>query len=119
MVSSLRGWFYQFSQDHLDYHKCKDDYFEAKALLFRQPQSDKTAVFNVANNRIKLLAEELKAQDHLVVTLGEFKGSNTPKRQTFDRSGQEVFLNMVETLPKRLNLIGGFLLKMSLWWPHW
>ena len=60
--------FTNFSQDHLDYHKSKDDYFEAKALLFRQLlTSDKTAVFNVNNNRIKLLAEELKSQGNLVV----------------------------------------------------
>ena len=103
--------FTNFSQDHLDYHKSKDDYFEAKALLFRQLlTSDKTAVFNVNNNRIKLLAEELKSQDNLVVTLGKSKGSNIQlKRQTFDSSGQEVFFKYDGILyQKRLNLIGGF-----------
>ena len=103
--------FTNFSQDHLDYHKSKDDYFEAKALLFRQLlTSDKTAVFNVNNNRIKFLAEELKSQGNLVVTLGKSKGSNIQlKRQTFDSSGQEVFFKYDGILyQKRLNLIGGF-----------
>ena len=95
----------------MDYHKSKDDYFEAKALLFRQLlTSDKTAVLNVGNNRIKLLAEELKSQGYLVVTLGKSKGSNIQlKRQTFDSSGQEVFFKYDGILyQKRLNLIGGF-----------
>ena len=103
--------FTNFSQDHLDYHKSKDDYFEAKALLFRQLlTSDKTAVFNVNNNRIKLLAEELKSQGNLVVNLGKSEGSNIQlKRQTFDSSGQEVFFKYDGILyQKRLNLIGGF-----------
>jgi len=79
--------------------------------LFRQLlTSDKTAVLNVNNNRIKFLAEELKSQGHLVVTLGNSKGSNIQlKRQTFDSSGQEVFFKYDGILyQKRLNLIGGF-----------
>ena len=92
MVSNFRRLFYQFFSRSFGYHKSKDDYFEAKALLFKQLlTSDKTAVLNV-NNRIKLLAEELKSQGNLVVTLGKSKGSNIQlKRQTFDSSGQEVF----------------------------
>ena len=63
--------FTNFSQDHLDYHNSLDEYFEAKALLFRQLlPSDKTAVINVDDKRIKVLGEELKAIGHSVVTLG-------------------------------------------------
>ena len=103
--------FTNFSQDHLDYHKSLDEYFEAKALLFRQLlASDKTAVINEDDKRIKVFGEELKAMGHSVVTLGVSGEPNIKlKKQSFDSSGQNVFFEYDGRLyQKRLNLIGGF-----------
>ena len=103
--------FTNFSQDHLDYHKSLDEYFEAKALLFRQLlASDKTAVINEDDKRIKVFGEELKAMGHSVVTLGVSGEPNIKlKKQSFDSSGQNVFFEYEGKLyQKRLNLIGGF-----------
>ena len=103
--------FTNFSQDHLDYHKSLEQYFDAKALLFRQLLPiDKTAVINVDDDRIKLLAEEIKVLGHSVVTLGASKHSNIElKKQSFDSSGQEVLFEYDGKIyQKRLNLIGGF-----------
>lgn len=103
--------FTNFSQDHLDYHKSLDEYFEAKALLFRQLlASDKTAVINEDDKRIKVFGEELKAIGHSVVTLGVSGEPNIKlKKQSFDSSGQNVFFEYDGRLyQKRLNLIGGF-----------
>lgn len=103
--------FTNFSQDHLDYHKSLDEYFEAKALLFRQLlASDKTAVINEDDKRIKVFGEELKAIGHSVVTLGVSGDPNIKlKKQSFDSSGQNVFFEYDGRLyQKRLNLIGGF-----------
>ena len=103
--------FTNFSQDHLDYHKSLDEYFEAKALLFRQLlASDKTAVINEDDKRIKVFGEELKAIGHSVITLGVSGDPNIKlKKQSFDSSGQNVFFEYDGRLyQKRLNLIGGF-----------
>jgi UDP-N-acetylmuramoyl-L-alanyl-D-glutamate--2,6-diaminopimelate ligase len=103
--------FTNFSQDHLDYHKSLDEYFAAKALLFRQLlPSDKTAVINVDDKRIKVFGEELKALGHSVVTLGVSGEPNIKlKKQSFDSSGQNVFFEYDARLyQKRFNLIGGF-----------
>ena len=103
--------FTNFSQDHLDYHKSLDEYFEAKALLFRQLlASDKTAVINEDDKRIKVFGEELKAMGHSVVTLGVSGEPNIKlKKQSFDGSGQNVFFEYDGRLyQKRFNLIGGF-----------
>ena len=103
--------FTNFSQDHLDYHKSLDEYFEAKALLFRQLlASDKTAVINEDDKRIKVFGEELKAIGHSVVTLGVSGEPNIKlKKQSFDSSGQNIFFDYDGRLyQKRLNLIGGF-----------
>ena len=103
--------FTNFSQDHLDYHKSLDEYFEAKALLFRQLlASDKTAVINEGDKRIKVFGEELKAIGHSVVTLGVSGEPNIKlKKQSFDSSGQNIFFDYDGRLyQKRLNLIGGF-----------
>ena len=103
--------FTNFSQDHLDYHESLDEYFDAKALLFRQLlASDKTAVINEDDKRIKVFGEELKAIGHSVVTLGVSGEPNIKlKKQSFDSSGQNVFFEYDGKLyQKRLNLIGGF-----------
>jgi UDP-N-acetylmuramoyl-L-alanyl-D-glutamate--2,6-diaminopimelate ligase len=103
--------FTNFSQDHLDYHKSLDEYFAAKALLFRQLLPiDKTAVINVDDKRIKVFGEELKALGHSVVTLGVSGEPNIKlKKQSFDSSGQNVFFEYDARLyQKRFNLIGGF-----------
>ena len=103
--------FTNFSQDHLDYHESLDEYFDAKALLFRQLlASDKTAVINEDDKRIKVFGEELKAMGHSVVTLGVSGEPNIKlKKQSFDSSGQNVFFEYDGRLyQKRFNLIGGF-----------
>lgn len=52
------GVFTNLTQDHLDFHKTMDRYFEAKAKLFRRPEAVKAAI-NVGDDYGKRLAAEL------------------------------------------------------------
>lgn len=67
--------FTSFSQDHLDFHKDLDEYFNAKALLFREhlPKSEKEkrwAVLNADDSRIAALEGDLHGKDISVMLYG-------------------------------------------------
>jgi len=59
--------FTNFSQDHLDFHKTMDEYFEAKRGLFKYLDSGGYAVLNADDHAIMNLADKL---DCNVITCG-------------------------------------------------
>jgi UDP-N-acetylmuramoyl-L-alanyl-D-glutamate--2,6-diaminopimelate ligase len=63
--------FTTFGHDHGDYHPTFDDYFDAKARLFREllPHNG-LAVLNADDARIAALAQECRARGQQVVTFG-------------------------------------------------
>jgi len=59
--------FTSFSQDHLDFHRTMDEYFEAKCRIFSYLGSDGVAVLNVDDERIRDLSRRLDCE---VITCG-------------------------------------------------
>ncbi|HIO74441.1 MAG TPA: UDP-N-acetylmuramyl-tripeptide synthetase, partial [Candidatus Marinimicrobia bacterium] len=64
-VSFDMAVFTNFSQDHLDFHKSMDNYFQAKSRLFAMLSSDKCAVLNTDDPKS---AELEKVTDARVIT---------------------------------------------------
>ncbi|HHV36364.1 MAG TPA: UDP-N-acetylmuramoyl-L-alanyl-D-glutamate--2,6-diaminopimelate ligase [Candidatus Cloacimonetes bacterium] len=60
--------FSNFSQDHLDFHKDMDDYFEAKYLLFKRA---KTSIINGDDARGEEICFRLKKAERQVYCIGE------------------------------------------------
>lgn len=54
--------FTNLTQDHLDYHKTMDDYFNSKAKLFFELASNKTAILNADDLWINRLRGKLKCR---------------------------------------------------------
>jgi UDP-N-acetylmuramyl-tripeptide synthetase len=65
--------FTNLSQDHLDFHRSMNDYFDAKALLFRGLKEDKLAIINTDDVYGKKLKSRTNAR---VVTYGRNKDAN-------------------------------------------
>lgn len=59
--------FTNLTQDHLDYHKTLEAYFECKAALFLGLSSDKTSVLNADDARVASLAKRVRSK---VLTYG-------------------------------------------------
>lgn len=59
--------FTNFSQDHLDFHRDMESYFDAKSKLFSMLSSDKVAVLNADDPRSEALKEITSAR---IVTFG-------------------------------------------------
>ncbi|HGG06164.1 MAG TPA: UDP-N-acetylmuramoyl-L-alanyl-D-glutamate--2,6-diaminopimelate ligase [Aliiroseovarius sp.] len=103
--------FTNFSQDHLDYHKDFEDYFNAKASLFtRVLPEDATAVVNIDDpkgTRIVGLCEERGSH---VITVGREHGADLRiTNLRFGNTGQELRFHWHgKAFTTRLNLIGGF-----------
>ncbi len=99
--------FTNLSRDHLDYHKDFDDYFAAKAGLFRRVlPADAPAVINIADAHGAELAAEQKRP---VITVGG-KGADIAILNTrFRADGQDVMVaHEGEDYLLKLNLLGGF-----------
>lgn len=99
--------FTNLSRDHLDYHKDFDDYFAAKAGLFRRVLSaDATAVINIADaHGAKLAAEQTRP----VITIGGKTADIAILNTRFRSNGQDVMVSLQgEDHLLQLNLIGGF-----------
>ncbi|MEL7257094.1 MAG: UDP-N-acetylmuramoyl-L-alanyl-D-glutamate--2,6-diaminopimelate ligase [Pseudomonadota bacterium] len=103
--------FTNLSQDHLDYHKTFEAYFDAKAGLFsRVLPEDGTAVINIDDPRGADMIEVAKRRGQDVMRIGSAEGADlrildrrfSPTGQTlrFDWRGQ---VHQAE-----VNLIGGF-----------
>ncbi len=103
--------FTNFTQDHLDYHKTFEAYFEAKAGLFtRLLPPEGTAVINLNDPKGADLAAIARRKGQGLTTVGH--GPEADLRilaQRFDATGQDLRLSFKGvTHQARLNLIGGF-----------
>ncbi|MAY87375.1 MAG: UDP-N-acetylmuramoyl-L-alanyl-D-glutamate--2,6-diaminopimelate ligase [Pseudooceanicola sp.] len=102
--------FTNFTQDHLDYHASFDDYFDAKAGLFRRVLPDEgTAVVNLDDPRGAEMRAIAAARGQKVLTTGRGVGDLILLNQRFDATGQDIRFSFGgRTYQTRLNLIGGF-----------
>lgn len=74
------GLFSNLTQDHLDYHKTMDAYFEAKKLLFtRYLADDGVAVINIDDSYGEKLFDSLNGRKVAVSRLGKEKADIRPQ----------------------------------------
>jgi UDP-N-acetylmuramoyl-L-alanyl-D-glutamate--2,6-diaminopimelate ligase len=107
------GLFSNLTQDHLDYHKTMDAYFEAKKLLFtRYLADDGVAVINVDDEHGEKLFDELKAAGRKVVAvsrLGNAKAAVKPEGNVVNtEDGLEFTLPMIAKEKFETPLCGEF-----------
>ncbi len=110
-VHLMAAAFTNFTQDHLDYHATFQDYFDAKAGLFRRVLAqDGVAVINMDDPRGRDMASVAKARGHHLLRVGSADGNELQLLgQRFDATGQELrFAYGGDVHQARLNLIGGF-----------
>jgi len=103
--------FTNFTQDHLDYHKDFDDYFNAKAGLFNRVLPDNgVAVINTDDSKGFKMSLIAKERGIAVISVGKDEGSDLRiENQRFGMTGQEVrFRWKRKSHQARLDLIGGF-----------
>ena len=103
--------FTNFTQDHLDYHKTFEAYFEAKAGLFtRVLPEDGIAVLNMDDDQVSQLEPVVAARGQEVMTVGQSVTCDLCLRgQRFDATGQDLRFSWKSGIHQvRLNLIGGF-----------
>ncbi|TNF22435.1 MAG: UDP-N-acetylmuramoyl-L-alanyl-D-glutamate--2,6-diaminopimelate ligase [Rhodobacteraceae bacterium] len=103
--------FTNFTQDHLDYHKTFDAYFEAKAGLFlRVLPEEGIAVLNMDDDHVAHLEPVVAARGQEVLTVGHGPACDLRMlAQRFDATGQDLrFSWQGQSHQARLNLIGGF-----------
>ncbi|MCB1366028.1 MAG: UDP-N-acetylmuramoyl-L-alanyl-D-glutamate--2,6-diaminopimelate ligase, partial [Rhodobacteraceae bacterium] len=98
------------TQDHLDYHDTFEDYFAAKARLFRDVlPEDATAVINLDDPRGAEMRAIAAARGQEVLTVGHGKTDLSLVAQRFDATGQDLrFAWHGRAHQTRLRLIGGF-----------
>ncbi|KAF0116167.1 MAG: UDP-N-acetylmuramoyl-L-alanyl-D-glutamate--2 6-diaminopimelate ligase [Rhodobacteraceae bacterium] len=105
------GGFTNLTQDHLDYHKTMEAYFEAKAQLFtRLLPEDGVAVVNLDGAKGSAMAELALSRGLRVLTVGKGQGADLQIAATRpDATGQEVrYLWQGRAFQTRLALIGAF-----------
>ncbi|WP_299303373.1 UDP-N-acetylmuramoyl-L-alanyl-D-glutamate--2,6-diaminopimelate ligase [uncultured Litoreibacter sp.] len=110
-VHLMAAAFTNFTQDHLDYHATFQDYFDAKAGLFRRVLAqDGVAVINMDDPRGRDMASVAKSRGHHLLRVGSADGNELQLLgQRFDATGQELrFAYGGDVHQARLNLIGGF-----------
>ena len=103
--------FTNLTQDHLDYHKTMEAYFQAKTRLFtRLLPEDAVTVVNLDGARGSDVAELALARGLRVLTVGKGQGADLQIAATRpDATGQEVrYLWQGRAFQTRLNLIGAF-----------
>lgn len=103
--------FTNLTQDHLDYHKTMEAYFEAKAQLFtRLLPDDGVAVVNLDGAKGSEMAELALSRGLRVLTVGKGQGADLQIAATRpDATGQEVrYLWQGRAFQTRLALIGAF-----------
>lgn len=98
--------FSNLTQDHLDYHKTFENYFQAKLLLFTKYLADNgVAVINIDDEYGKRIAEIFKGRKVLVSRLGsEFADVKPSVAPVIAENGTDITLPLVakETLHTRL-----------------
>ena len=102
--------FSNLSQDHLDYHETFEDYFAAKAGLFRRVlPEDGVAVINLEDPKGVEMRAVAAARGQEILTVGRGMGDLNLLSQRFDATGQDLrFAYRGTPHLVRLNLIGGF-----------
>ncbi|MEO1640417.1 MAG: UDP-N-acetylmuramoyl-L-alanyl-D-glutamate--2,6-diaminopimelate ligase [Pseudomonadota bacterium] len=103
--------FSNFSQDHLDYHKTFEAYFDAKMGLFtRVLGEDGTAVINLDDPKGAEVAQICADRGQEVIGVGRHPDARLRLRaQRFDATGQDVLFEWQDRSHQaRLSLIGGF-----------
>ncbi len=103
--------FTNLTQDHLDYHKTMEAYFEAKAQLFtRLLPDDGVAVVNLDGAKGSEMAELALSRGLRVLIVGKGQGADLQIAATRpDATGQEVrYLWQGRAFQTRLGLIGAF-----------
>lgn len=103
--------FTNFTQDHLDYHKTFEAYFDAKMGLFtRLLPEDGVAVINIDDPRGGDVVRLAQQRGLEVITVGRDPSARLQLTgQRFDSTGQEILFDWQRATHKaRLNLIGGF-----------
>ena len=103
--------FTNFTQDHLDYHRTFEAYFDAKAGLFtRLLPEDGVAVVNLDDPRGADVVALARGRGQRLLTVGRADGADLRLLgQRFDATGQELRLQWAgQPHQLRLDLIGGF-----------
>lgn len=103
--------FTNLTQDHLDYHKSFENYFDAKAGLFtRILPEDATAVINIDSDRGMRMAELADERGCHVISVGQEHGADLRlTNRRYGNTGQELRFHWKgKAFTTRLNLIGGF-----------
>jgi len=102
--------FTNFTQDHLDYHKTFEAYFDAKAGLFaRVLPEDGTAVINMDDPRGADIFSIATARGQTPLTVGRDAADLCLLSQRMDATGQDLRLSYAgKTVQTRLNLVGDF-----------
>ena len=103
--------FSNFTQDHLDYHKTFEAYFDAKMGLFNRVLSDDgVAVINLDDPKGVDVAAICAARGQEVIGVGRHPDARLRLTgQRFDATGQDVLFEWQgRARQTRLDLIGGF-----------
>ncbi|WP_394178041.1 UDP-N-acetylmuramoyl-L-alanyl-D-glutamate--2,6-diaminopimelate ligase [Yoonia maritima] len=103
--------FTNFTQDHLDYHKSFEAYFEAKMGLFTRVLSeDGVAVVNLDDPKGPEVAEICTERGQEVIGVGRHPSARLRLTgQRFDATGQDLLFEWQGKAQQvRLGLIGGF-----------
>ena len=92
VVCASRRLICNFTQDHLDYHKTFDAYFQAKAGLFdRMLPDDGTAVINIDDPALDTFADQLIARGTRTIRMGhDTRADLRIEGACFDGLGQDV-----------------------------
>jgi UDP-N-acetylmuramoyl-L-alanyl-D-glutamate--2,6-diaminopimelate ligase len=109
-VTLKAAGFTNFTQDHLDYHETFDDYFHAKAGLFRRVLPEEgTAVINIDDHRGPEMRAIAAAREQQVLTVDRSAGDINLLGQRTDSTGQDIRFSFDGKIHQsRLNLIGDF-----------
>ena len=104
------GLFSNLTQDHLDYHKTMDNYFEAKKLLFtKYLAEDGVAVVNIDDAYGEKLFDSLTCKKVSVSRLGKAKASVKPQGDVKNtEDGLEFTLPMIAEQKFETPLCGNF-----------
>ena len=82
--------FTNLSHDHLDYHGNCENYFNAKKRLFSEVLKNNSAVaINIDDHFGRILFEELKNTNHLIITFGENSTADI-KIKSFTQNKQNI-----------------------------